>query len=63
MSINLLDVGIDLLSGGRVLEGYLSSLVESVEGEVNLILLYNSWSSCQDSAICFDFSLKGRIKA
>lgn len=26
-----------MLSGGRVLEGYLSLLVESVEGEVNLI--------------------------
>lgn len=36
VSVNLFDVGIDLLSGGRVLKGCLSSLVRSVGDEEKL---------------------------
>jgi hypothetical protein len=35
-SVNLLDVGIDLLSGGRVLEGYLLLLLGFIEDEEKL---------------------------
>jgi len=36
ISVNLFDVGVDLLSGGRVLKGYLSLLVGIVGGEEKL---------------------------
>ena len=36
ISVNLLDVGIDLLSGGRVLEGYLLLLLGIVGDEEKL---------------------------
>ena len=65
VSINLLDVGIDLLSGGRVLKGYLCLLVESGERKRGrqVKLQYNSKPFRRACVIGMGFSLNGRIKA
>lgn len=59
----MLDVGINLLRGGRVFEGYPALLVRVRRRQRVFDLQYNSWSSCRACAIFFRLSLKERIRS